>query len=216
MKTLVLSFVTLLASVSFAATAPNISIFTAEYAPNATDMSSVTLAKGGKLKAGSTSADLVAMGAGKRTKLLTVYVGQFFSDTKWTNRTEADLLPQVDRSKQVALLLTMKMGLTDAEIKTAFSERLRKNSIDLALTHIADALTKISSVGGVNSGQSIAIVFVKNASGTETMYVQKEGKAELTVDGPAGFARQIFSIWLGSTADDGGLNSMKQSVIAGQ
>jgi hypothetical protein len=159
------------------------------------------------------------IGKGVRTKLgglFTVYDLEFYSSDEWKTRSETDAMPFVDRSKAIALRMTMETDLSPSTIRKSFEEALHKyNNVDISRPEIAKALELVSGKG-LSDHQVVTMVILKNDDKSETLYIEDgTGAAAQAVPGPAGFAHDLMLIWLGKPADSG-LKSLKNSLINGK
>lgn len=175
----------------------------------------VELYRSGHMQVGGHSLKMINFGSGSRVMMVVpIYVAQFLSSEPWNTRSEADLMPFVGRSKAIAIALTTKLNLTGNEIDASFKKALAKNNIDMNLPHIQACMNLIGTINAAK-GKTFIITVVKNAAGNETMYVEDpNGTLLAPVDGPAGFAQQLFSVWLGVPADKS-IADMKTEVLQG-
>lgn len=174
----------------------------------------VELYRSGVIAVGGQTTNLIDFGSGTRSIVIPVYVAQFLSSEAWTTRSEADVMPFVGRSKVIAISLTAKMNLSSSSIEANFRQALKVNNVDQNLPHIQQCIQLIAATT-VPKGGHILIAVAKNANGTETMYVEDPaGNLLAPVEGPAGFAQQLFSVWLGVPADSS-IRNMKAEVLQG-
>lgn len=137
-----------------------------------------------------TTEDLTLVGAEIRTKKIVVhinvYVGEFFK-----NETTQ------------AMRLTFLRDVDSNRIMEAFKSSLEVNKVDIKAAPVEAFLKAVDKSGeSVKNSTLIIMGFAKDET-TDTVVFQNSKGQPTQIDGPKGFAQQIFSIWLGTPSDDG-------------
>lgn len=161
---------------------------------------SATTAQGAKLS---------FVGAGLRAKKVVmvnvnVYVAQLFvADMSKFKKTEAEVLNSVTSAQPVALQMHFLRDVDAEKVQSSFKEALESNKIDLNKPEIQKFLEAVSKGGEAKKGRNLTLVGMKNADGAESVTYEDANMKAVTVDGPAGFIKEVFSIWLGNPSDSG-------------
>ena len=184
----------------------------------ATSFHSVKLADSVQAKVADRSFSLSPVGYGVRIKHVfvvnaKVYVAELFAtdQTKFTH-TVAGALSSLDGEKVVAMKLSFLRDVEESKIRASFREGLLANKVDITNADIRGFMDAVMAAGDIREGAFFAIIGEHLEGGKEAItFENSKGKAS-TVIGAPGFIRQIFSIWLGESADDG-LTELKKSLI---
>ena len=131
-----------------------------------------------------------------------VYVGQIFVADKDTFN-KADALLSLSNQNAAAIRLHFVRDVDAENVQASFKEALKVNNVKLDSEAITQFLTAVKKGGVAESGKSLTILAVKGSDSQETIYYETNSGGVTEVKGPAGFIKDIFSIWLGKPSDDG-------------
>lgn len=162
------------------------------------------------------SQSLTRTGTGIRQKKV-VFIGVdvyratlFVSDiTKFVRKTDGMLaLDSLSAMPVTALVLDFKRSVSGKDIANSFETALKKNGVkdSPAITQFKNA---VRDGGDVVDGQR---VMLSASKGTLTCEFDKK---TVRIEGDAQFIRDVFSIWLGTPADDG-LKALRDMLILGK
>jgi hypothetical protein len=153
---------------------------------------------------------LVLNGAGIRTKTflkVKVYVGALYLPQK---STDAAAVVALDAPK--VLRLTLLRDVDKASMLTAFRDGIESNSPGQAAA-LAPRLKEVED-GFPPEFKEKQVLVVRWVPGQGTT-VGVEGEKGVTIAGKD-FADAIFRIWLGPKPTDGGLEDLKEALLAGK
>lgn len=160
------------------------------------------------------------VGAGLRSKKIMfttfkVYVAELFAtdDDKFI-RDENKALGSLMKSQTMAIRLNFLRTVEAEKVQSSFREALVTNAVSLSQEGIAKFLAAVASGGDAPSGTTMVILMNKNGDGSESLiYEDPRGKAS-EIKGGAGFAENVFKIWLGIPVDQD-LSRLKYQIIRG-
>ncbi len=211
LNTILTTFVslTMLGSVSFA------SLLTKELSGK--DLAGVQMSKAASAKVDQYNVNLTQMGAGLRTKKILVvnvkvYTAELFaSDAQAVIKTDADVLATVANSKTAAMQLTFLRNVEAEKVQISFREALVANKVDTNAAEIQKLFGMMIAGGEAKDKKTMTFLANKNADGTDTLYFEDTiGNVGSAVG--TGLAKSIFSMWLGTPADDG-LKKLKEDIL---
>lgn len=180
----------------------------------------VQIAKEGSVAINNQQIPVAIVGAGLRAKQVAifkvkVYVAELLSsDASKFVRNETNALNSLEQSRTIALRLTFVRDVDAPTVQSSFAEALKVNGVNLNDAAISQFLKAVANGGDADSGKSLTIVTQKNADLTETVFYEDSKGAVTWVKGGQGFSRQLMSIWLGASSDDG-VATLKQQLIKG-
>ena len=199
----------MLASVSFA------DLLTKEHSGK--DLAGVQLSKAASAKVDQYNVNLTQMGAGLRSKKILVlnvkvYTAELFvSDSQAVIKTEADVLATVANSKTAAMQLTFLRNVEAEKVQVSFREALVANKVDINSPEIQKLFGMMIAGGEAKDKKTMTFLANKNADGTDTLYFEDTNGNVGSAVG-AGLGKSIFSMWLGTPADDG-LKKLKEDIL---
>ena len=143
------------------------------------------------------------------------YVGQILAtDASKFVRNESQAISSLDQSNTIVFHYTMLRDVDSATLVKSFRDGLAANRIDQNSAHIKALITAVQGVGDIKDRQTMFAAVRKNAGGTETLFFENAKGAVSQIGGPAGFSKNMISIWLGTPADKG-IAAFKAACIAG-
>jgi hypothetical protein len=74
-------------------------------------------------------------------------------------------------------------------------------------------LDAVKNGGDANSGESLTVLAHKNSDGSEVLIYEDSKGKQTTITGEKGLTQNIFSMWLGRSADEG-VVSLKSDLLA--
>ncbi len=156
---------------------------------------------------GETSIKLTSIGSAVRAKKVMfvnvkVYVGQILVGDK-DSFDKANPLQSVSNQNAAAIQLHFVRDVDAENVQASFKEALKVNKVNLDSEAMTQFLTAVKKGGVAQSGKTLTILAVKGPESQETIYYETNSGAVTEVKGPAGFTKDIFSIWLGTPSDDG-------------
>lgn len=164
--------------------------------------------------------ELTTVGAGLRSKKVAiisvkVYVAELMvSDPSQFVRTEDGALGSLAGMSEVAIRLGFVRTVDAQTVQSSFQDALAANQIDLTTPQMQAVLNAVAAGGDATEGSAMTLVGERLPDGSEVLtYEDPTGKVT-SVSGPAGFVKQIFSIWLGAPSDSG-VETLKKALIAG-
>jgi hypothetical protein len=113
----------------------------------------------------------------------------------------------------VALKMQFLRDLDVEKIAISFKEAFEANSIDANLPHMKEFLEKTMTSGNIKNGQTVTLLLLKTGNDKENqeqLIFESASGAISTVQGPAGFIKDILSIWLGNSKEDAMIDLKKQ------
>jgi hypothetical protein len=144
---------------------------------------------------------LVLNGLGLRTKFMfKVYVCALYLEQK---SSDADAILNGGRTKRIVMHFVR--DVSRGQITDAFEEDFNNNAPQAATAMKADVERLLAAMTDVHSGDEIAFTDVAGAGTTLSI----NGTDKLTIQGP-GFARLVFSVWLGPKPPNG---SLKKGIL---
>ncbi len=183
-------------------------------------LNGIALSKGGTAAVDNRQISLTTVGAGLRSKKVgfvpvKVYVAQLLvSNADQLVRTDAGALDSVAAMDGVAFRLDFLRTVDADTVQSSFRDSLTANQVDLSRPEIKAFLDGVSAGGDAISGKNLTLVLSKAAGGQEAVTYQDANGKVTTTTGPAGFIRELSSIWLGSPADSG-VADLKAALLAG-
>lgn len=195
--------------------------FTAQAAllePSTSDktLEGVKLAEKADVLVGKKKQGLTMVGAGLRYKKVVfvkakVYVGQLFvSNPAKFERTEAGALDSLSHSNTIAMQMTFLRDVDAKTVQEAFSGALKENEVK-ETGAVAKFLDAVKAGGGAKDGKALVVMGVRSPAGETVTYEDADGKV-VTINGGAGFIRDVFSLWLGKPADSG-VENLKKEIL---
>jgi hypothetical protein len=190
------------------------------------DKTNVNIAESATAQLGNETAALQYNSSGIRNKfaVIPVYVAELFLSDKsqFKNSEEVTVaLDSLDNVPVVAIQLNFVRGVGIPDIKAAFEDSLKANKntikdhpIDIKSANIVEFLKNVSAGGDAEKGKALTVITLKQKDGNDSVYYEGTNGQPTKVTGPRGFAKQILSIWLGKTTDNG-LESFKHQLITG-
>ena len=175
----------------------------------------LTVSKGGKLTVDGRKSNLVTVGAGLRKKfgLMSIYVGELLvnDSNKYVCKADKAFDSLKDLSAVVVRLrFVYTVGASD--LVKAFRDGFDANDVNYSKGKVKEFMDAVAANGGVENGQEAVVAGEKLADGSEAVTYQAANGTVKTITGPAGFVREVFSLWLGATVD-GGAEAVKQNFV---
>lgn len=174
----------------------------------------VTISKGGKMVVEGRTADIITVGAGLRTRIVNVYVGELLVNDK--NKyacNEGKSLESLKDLNGIAVKLTFKRAIGMTDLQKAFTDGFKNNHADANNPAVKEFMSKIVDGGNIPNGAKLVFTGEKLADGAEAVTYENAAGNAVTVKGGAGFVRSIFSLWLGDTGSDRGLKSLRDAFV---
>lgn len=163
---------------------------------------------------------LTTVGSGVRAKKIAivtikVYVGQLLvADPARFSRTMDGALDSVGTMKSAAIRLDFLRTVEAQTVQSSFKDSLLVNQVDLNLPALHEFLDTVASGGDATQGKALTLIGEKLTESTDAVTYEDTAGKVTTITGPTGFMRDIFSIWLGKSADSG-VEHLKRLLIAG-
>ncbi len=188
---------------------------TLKFVPGAQTLDGVNVAKGATATVDNQAVNLTTVAAGIRQAKVVwsnkdIYVGQLMvNDPSILVKTPADLLASSDHIKVGAITMSFVYWyVPESSIYSAYQDAFRANNIDptkditlLDQTNHTGFLDIVNQAGSAGTNQTVTLLMVREANGTETLtYDNGNGYVGHVAGGP-GFLHKIYSIWLGVPAD---------------
>jgi len=176
--------------------------------PSKKTIEGVTVAASATATVDGNNLSLTTVGAGLRTKKVLiakvkVYVATLLAtDPGAFARKDGQALGSLASQSGAAIQLTFLRGVDAATVQSSFKEALTANNVSLNKSEINAFLKAVAASGDARDGKTLTIAYASTANGDSIVYEGTEGAAT-TVRGPKGFAKDIFSIWLGNPSDNG-------------
>lgn len=154
-------------------------------------------------------AKLAFAGAGLRAKKVVmvnvnVYVAQLFAANLTSlKKTESEILNSLTAAQPIALQMHFLRDVEADKVQASFKEAMEANKIDVKKPEVQKILEAVKNGGEAKKGKTLSLVAVKNADNTESITYEDANLKAVTVVGPAGFIKDMFSIWLGQPSDSG-------------
>jgi hypothetical protein len=108
--------------------------------------------------------------------------------------------------------MTFLRDVSAKQVEGAFREGFEENGVSLKDPAIGRFLEAVKAGSGAPEGKTLLVAAEREKDSEKVTYEDAEGKAT-TVDGGAGFIRNVFSLWLGK-ATDSGLESFQEEVLS--
>ena len=183
-------------------------------------LENLLLAKSATLQMEGKSTPLVALGSGLRQKKVIfvhvkVYVAELFA-AAGTNfvRTESEALNSLDQANTSAIRLTFLRSVDAEKVEGSFKEALSANKVDIKDPAIESFLKAVHASGEAHEGKSLLLAIQKNSDGSETLVFEDTNEKVEKINGTKGLGKNILSIWLGQSVDDG-IAKLKESLLKG-
>lgn len=161
---------------------------------------------------------LSSLGAGLRSKKVVfvnvkVYVGQLFvTSPESFKKTESEALNSLKDQKAVAVQLHFLRDVDAENVQKSFKEALKANKVDLSDSSINQFLDLVAKGGEAKEGKALSILGTTLKDGSEAITYESTSGVSSEVKGSKGFIQKVFSIWLGTPADDG-VAALKKSIL---
>ena len=153
---------------------------------------------------GNTKATLRLAGAGIRTKKialfrLNVYLAEWFvNETKPWKKS----IDHLDEISPVAMRMTFLRDVETEKMESAFRDAFKVNKIQTDDPTIKKFLSLVLEEGQIKKGSSMTLSGVVQSDKSEKL-IYESGSGKISeIIGPAGFLKQIFSIWFGEVSED--------------
>ncbi|WP_413288737.1 chalcone isomerase family protein [Bdellovibrio sp. HCB337] len=179
----------------------------------------VRISKGGTAEIDGRTYDLTTVGSGVRSKKVLiskvkVYVAQLLvSNPNAFIRKDSDALKSLADSQTVAMHLSFLRTVDADKVQVSFRDALIANHVKIMDPEIRQFLAAVAGGGDASANRALTIVINKNSDGSETLVYEDTHGRESKITGPRGFTRDIFSIWLGASADEG-VADLKRSLLS--
>lgn len=181
----------------------------------------VTISKSGVAEIDGQTYELTTVGSGLRSKKVLlanvkVYVAQLLVSRPTSFvRKDSEALKSLEDSQTVAMHLSFLRTVDADKVQVSFRDALVANHVKILEPEIKKFLAAVSAGGDASANHSLVIVTNKNSDGSETLVYEDTQGRETKITGPRGFTHDIFSIWLGASADDG-IAALKRSLLSSQ
>lgn len=147
------------------------------------------------------------VGAGLRSKKVMmmnfkVYVGEFFIGDS-AKFKKADALKTVTEASPALVQLHFLRDVDAGKVQSSFKEALEANKTDLKKPEIEKFLDAVKNGGEAKKAKMLSVFGTKKGDGSEVITYTDSNSKATTIVGGAGFLQDVFSIWLGTPADDG-------------
>jgi hypothetical protein len=179
----------------------------------------VNISLGGTATIAGRSYDLTTVSSGMRKhyvliKGIRIYVLQLMVDTadsanfvKDTNGTLG--LDSVMKMKAAALHLSFVYDVSASDVQTSFKAAMQANKVDTTRADIAQFLQAVVDGGNAHNGKTIVIM---GEMASDTITYEDNNGTEHTITGSGSLVHDIFSIWLGTSADRG-LSELREELL---
>lgn len=167
----------------------------------------IALPESATISGGETPQKLYSIGSGLRAKKVMlvnvkVYVGQMFVANK-DSFSKAEALSSLGNQSAAAIQLHFLRDVDAENVQASFKEALKVNKVKLDSEAMTQFLSAVKKGGVAKSGKTLTILAMKGPEGQEIVSYENNEGAVTEIKGPAGFMKDIFSIWLGTPSDDG-------------
>lgn len=167
----------------------------------------ISLPESVTVSASENNLKLSSLGSAMRAKKVMfvnvkVYVGQIFVADKGAFN-KSDALNSLSGQSAAAIQLHFVRDVDAENVQASFKEALKVNKVNLESEAITQFLTAVKKGGVAKSGKTLTILAVKSPESAETISYETNDGTVTEIKGPAGFTKDIFSIWLGTPSDDG-------------
>ncbi|UOF00164.1 chalcone isomerase family protein [Bdellovibrio reynosensis] len=178
----------------------------------------VNISKSATTEIDKSTTELGTVGGGLRWKKVLlmktkVYVAQLLvSSPERFTKKPSDALKSLDDSTIAAIQMTFLRTVEADKVQNSFRDALSINKVDLQNPAIKAFLSAVSNGGDASSGGNLTVLTQKHSDGTETVIYEDTNGKQTAVKGDRGLTQKIFSIWLGTPADDG-VASLKNDLL---
>jgi hypothetical protein len=161
--------------------------------------------------------NLSSVGVGLRFKKVVfvkakVYVGQLFlSEPAVLKKNRKEALESLSGAKVAAMQLHFLRDVDAPTVEAAFRDSFKENKISLDQEPIQKFLAAVKAGGGAKEGKTLTVVGEKLGARELVTYEGTDGNP-VTVEGPAGFRKEIFALWLGEPTD-GGVENLQEGLL---
>lgn len=161
---------------------------------------------------------LSSIGAGLRAKKVVflnvkVYVGQLFAPSADEfKKSSNEPLSAIKNQRAVAIQLHFLRDVDAENVQKSFIDALKANKVNTDDSSVKQFLDTVQKGGEAKQGKSLTILGSLSPDGNEVIYYETTSGAISEIKGSKGFVEKIFSIWLGTPADDGVAN-LKKSIL---
>ncbi|WP_374001053.1 chalcone isomerase family protein [Bdellovibrio bacteriovorus] len=162
--------------------------------------------------------ELGSVGAGLRWKKVLlmkvkVYVAQLLiSSPERFVRKSTEALKSLEDSESVAIQLSFLRSVDADTVQSSFRDALSANKVDMQNPSVKTFLDAVRMGGDADAGASLTILVTKHSDGSESLIYEDTAGHQTRINGDKGLAHKIFSIWLGTPADDG-VASLKNDIL---
>lgn len=178
----------------------------------------VNIAKSAQGKLDSKKIELGSVGAGLRWKKVLlmkvkVYVAQLLiSSPERFVRKSTEALKSLDDSESVAIQLSFLRSVDADTVQSSFRDALSANKVDMQNPSVKAFLDAVRLGGDADAGSSLTILVTKHSDGSESLIYEDTAGHLTRINGDKGLSQKVFSIWLGTPADDG-VASLKNDIL---
>lgn len=161
---------------------------------------------------------LSSIGAGLRAKKVVflnvkVYIGQLFvQSSEDFKKLISSPLNALKNQQTVAMQLHFLRDVDAENVQKSFVEALKINKVNTEDADIKAFLELVKKGGEAKEGKSLTILGSLLPDGSEVIYYETTSGSVSEIKGKKGFIENIFSIWLGSPADDG-IANLKKNIL---
>lgn len=161
---------------------------------------------------------LSSIGTGLRAKKVVflsvkVYVGQLFvHSADEFKKSINEPLAALKNQRTVAMQLHFLRDVDAENVQKSFIEALKANKVNTEDSSIKQFLDAVKKSGEAKQGKSLTILGSTLKDGSEVIYYETTSGAVSEIKGSKGFIEKIFSIWLGTSADDG-VAQLKKNIL---
>lgn len=186
--------------------------------PGSQEIEGVKVSQGASARLQDRSYALKTVGAGLRFKKVAffkakVYVGELMMDSPGSFQRSAEAaLASLDSQKAVAVRMTFLRDVDGEKVSETFREALKENKVSLDAPAVRAFLTAVKEGGAAKEKTTLVVLGERLPGGKEAVSYESSAGKLVTVEGGAGFLREIFSMWLGRI-DDAGLESLKKGFL---
>jgi len=168
--------------------------------------------EGVSLPASLSTADgktLLPVGAGLRSKKVLlvpvrVYVGALYvADLAKFKKSPSEALNSLPEASPAALQLHFLRDVDAGKVQSSFIEALEANHVDLKKPEVQKFLDAVKNGGEAKKNSTLTVFGHKKSDGSEVIVYEDSNLKATTISGGPGFLREIFSIWLGLSSDEG-------------
>lgn len=134
-----------------------------------------------------------------------VYVAQIFTrETLPPPRSIPFALASLSNQKTVLITLSFLRNVTSNQMKAAFEDSFEENGIDSTKDSSLKPLFEVlGKSGNMKEEQTMAIVFMKDPKGEESIYLDSGAGNIQHAAVDAGTIEKVLKVWFGAPADSG-------------